>query len=631
MIIATAGHVDHGKTALVRALTGIDTDRTEEEKRRGLTIDLGFAYIDGPSGRRIGFVDVPGHERFIRNMLAGVAAVDFVLLVVAADDGPMPQTREHLAILELLGLRHGAVALSKADRVSGERLDQAADEVASLLADSPLRSAPVFPVSAQTDSGVEALRHHLTQRSAEMPWRSREGNFRLAVDRSFTVDGAGLVVTGTAFAGSVRPGTQLMLLPAGMPVRVRTIHGQGQPREQVFAGERCALNLAGSGLDRNSIRRGDWVVESPANLVSERLDVNLHLCASESRPLQHWTPVHLHLGAVDVPARVALLGQRELAPGMPGLAQLVLDRPIHAVQGDRFIVRDQSARRTLGGGLVIDPQPARRGRSRPERLALLRALDTADHAKALQAALDQSLTGVFMPDFSRSRNLTPEQTQVLAESANALRITTRAGMLLIGHAQWQAGCDQVRDAVDRWHQAQPASIGPGEAGLGTRLGRELSAPLVRAIIRALLDQGQLTRQGFSLRRPDHTPRLEAEDAALLARVRSVLQAAGLRPPIVGELAEQLGLEREQLVERLQVLSQFGYLERIAPNRYFLPETVQALAGIAADLSRESPEGMFDAAGYRDRSGIGRNLTIQVLEHLDRLGITRFDGERRGLR
>ncbi|MCC5856700.1 MAG: selenocysteine-specific translation elongation factor [Ectothiorhodospiraceae bacterium] len=631
MIVATAGHVDHGKTALVRALTGVDTDRTEEEKRRGLTIDLGFAYMDGPSLRRIGFVDVPGHERFIRNMLAGVAAVDFVLLVIAADDGPMPQTREHLAILHLLGLRHGAVVVSKTDRVSGERLLQVTEGIPELVEGTCLTGAPVFPVSAQTGAGMDALKRHLTRCSETLPWRKADGNFRLAVDRCFTVDGAGLVVTGTVFDGSVRKDEHLRVVPGGIPARVRDLRGQGQRRDQVVAGERCALNLSGSRLDREAIRRGDWVVAEPAELVTRRLDVELGLLPSEQRALKHWTPVHLHLGAADVTARVALLGRHSLGVGERGLAQLVLERPIHGLHGDRFIIRDQSAWRTLGGGKVIDPTPPRRGRGRPERLSLLEALADADHARALGSLLELSPTGIFLPAFVRTRNLTPEQAAALADATPGLRIATREGPLLITENRWQEVQREVLNAVARWHALDPASVGPGESALAERLGRTLPGALVRAAIRALLEKSLLVRQGFNLRLPDHRPRLETADAALLEAVTHALRGAGLRPPLVGELADQLGLERQALMERLQSLSRLGYLERVAPNRYFLPETVETLADLARELAEESPDRLFDAAGYRDRSGIGRNLTIQVLEHLDRLGITRFDGERRGLR
>ncbi len=336
MIVATAGHVDHGKTTLVKALTGTDTDRLAEEKRRGMSIDLGFAYADFGSASPIGFVDVPGHERFVRNMLAGVAAVDFALLVVAADDGPMPQTREHLAILDLLGIAQGAVAITKIDRVSAERLAEVRAEVTALLATSALRGAPMFPIAAPSGEGLTALREHLMAADRAWTGRSSQGNFRLAVDRCFTIDGAGLVVTGAVFSGTAHLGDHLLISPQGTPVRVRSIHAQNQTAVLASAGQRCALNLVGADLKRHEVHRGDWMVAPMAHAPTARLDVRLGVLGSESRALAHWTPVHLHIGASALSARVATLGDRSIGPGSTGLAQLVLDQPIQRRAGRSF-------------------------------------------------------------------------------------------------------------------------------------------------------------------------------------------------------------------------------------------------------------------------------------------------------
>ena len=630
MIVATAGHVDHGKTALVEALTGVDTDRTAEEKRRGLTIDLGFAYMDGPDGSRIGFVDVPGHERFIRNMLAGIAAVDQVLLVVAADDGPMPQTREHLAILELLGLHAGMVALTKSDRVPRDRLQQAREELAALLARSPLAAAPVFAVSAVTGEGMEALRSHLHASARETPHRDSTGHFRLAVDRSFTVEGAGLVVTGSVYSGLTAVGESLTVLPSGQTARVRGIHTQGRSRETATAGDRAALNLAGAGLDRGGVERGHWLVAPDIRLLSARVDSSLALLPG-ARTLRHWTPVHLHLAADNITGRVALLRGRTLAAGASDLVQLVLDRPVHALFGDRFIIRDQSARETLGGGRVIDPLAPGRRRRRPERLARLHALSHTDPGAALSALLAASPNGVSLDEFARTRNLTATHCNALATAIDCRRVPDSGDTRLVTARAWEALQQAILDAVEDHHRSVPDSLGLDETRLARTLGRDMPQSLLRAAARELLECGALARSGFCLHRPGHQPRLRTEDRALLGRVEEVLDPAGLKPPIIGDLAAALELDREDLRSRLEHLAGLGYLVRVAPNRYFLPATVDALAGIARELARESADGRFDAASYRDRSGIGRNLTVQVLEHLDRLGITWFRGGRRGIR
>src|SRR5215475_1016714 len=374
MIIGTAGHIDHGKTALVRALTGVDADRLPEEKARGITIDIGFAYRPVAGGETLGFVDVPGHERFVHNMLAGAIGVDFVLLVVAADDGPMPQTREHLQILDLLGLRQGIVALSKADLVSPERLAEVTRQMTALLAGTGLASAEIMPVSSLTGAGIAELEGRMLAAAANLPPRSAAGRFRLAVDRSFTLSGVGTVVTGTVFAGQVSAGDRLLLSPSGTEARVRGIHAQNRQAERGRAGQRCAINIAGPQIDKDSVQRGDWLVDPAAHAPTDRFDACLRLLPTEVRPLRHWTPVHLHLGAAHLPARVALLDTEALAPGETALAQVVTDRSIGTLHGDRLILRDQSAQRTVGGGLVLDPWPPARGRRRPQRLATLRAL-----------------------------------------------------------------------------------------------------------------------------------------------------------------------------------------------------------------------------------------------------------------
>ena len=375
MIVATAGHVDHGKTALVRALTGVDTDRLPEEKQRGLTIDLGFAYHPLDGGQVLGFVDVPGHERFVRNMLAGVGSVDLALVVVAADDGVMPQTREHAAILDLLGVTGCIAVVSKVDKVDAARAAEVGAEIESLLSATGMGGAEVHRVSALSGAGMDALAAALRQRALGLAARAANGRFRLCIDRVFTLKGAGLVVTGTVHAGTAHTGERLVVTPGGHEARIRGIHAQDRPAERARAGERCALNLSGRGLGPGTIARGDWVVDRAMHAPGDRIDVRLRVLPAETRALRHWTPVHVHLAASHSTARVAVLGAGGIAPGEDGRVQVVLDRPLHALAGDRIVIRDQSATRTMGGGTVIDPFSPKRGRARPARLAWLDAIE----------------------------------------------------------------------------------------------------------------------------------------------------------------------------------------------------------------------------------------------------------------
>jgi len=367
MILATAGHIDHGKTALIRALTGVDADRLPEEKRRGLTIDLGFAYSTLPDGTELGFVDVPGHERFLGNMLAGVLSIDRVLLVVAADDGPRPQTLEHLDILELIGIGEVTGVVTKIDRVERGRADAVAAETGALLAAAGFAQPAIFPVSSRTGEGIAALAGHLHKSARYRVAASPSGLFRMPIDRAFTLPGIGLVVTGTIAAGTVVSGNRLVLSPQGAPVRVRGLHGHNRPIEAAAIGERCAINLAGSFPEGGEPRRGDWILAAERHAPTTRLDLSLRVSRYAEAPLRDGLPVHLHLGTTDTVARAAVLGSREIAPGKGGFVQLDLEHPVGALCGDHAVLRDHAARHTLAGGRVVDPFAPRRGRRRVSR------------------------------------------------------------------------------------------------------------------------------------------------------------------------------------------------------------------------------------------------------------------------
>ena len=630
MLIATAGHVDHGKTVLVKALTGIDTDRLPEEKARGLSIDLGFAYHTRSDGAVLGFVDVPGHERFIRNMLAGVAAIDHALLIVAADDGPMPQTREHLAILDLLGVDTGAVVVTKADLVDDARIAEVAARVRTLVEGTCLGDAPVFPVSAASGIGMDALVEHLDGLVAAHRAAGESGTgsrFRLAVDRCFSVHGAGLVVTGAVFAGEVAVGDRLVLAPAGVGVRVRGIHAQSRPAERGTLGERCALNLAGTELGRTDVRRGDWLCGEPAPGVSHRFDAELRVLESEGRAFGHWTPVHVHAGAASFTGRVAVLEGRSIAAGSEGLVQVVVDQPFVGVRGDRFILRDQSARRTVGGGTVLDPAGAMRGRARPERIAALKAMGKRDAGTALEALLASSANGVDLDHFADAWNLRPEEAQGLFGRAGIESLALPRGRTAgFARGDWNALEAELLAAVRRAHQESPERAGAESAELANAAGR--SREVAAAAIGRLVRDGRLVREGRYLRAPDHQPRLSPRDAALWAKVSHHLGEEAVKPPVLTELAGTLGVDRQFLSLFLGRSAGRGLLVKVAPNRFYHPAALRRLAEIAERLAAKADDGRFDARTFRDTSGIGRNLTIQVLEYFDAAGLTRRIGDQR---
>ena len=633
MILATAGHIDHGKTSLVRALTGVDADRLPEEKRRGLTIDLGFAYGRLPDGGEIGFVDVPGHERFLPNMLAGVLAIDRVLLVVAADDGPRPQTIEHLDILELIGVADITGVVTKTDRAGPERSAIVVAEVAALLAAAGHPAAPIFPVSNHTGEGLLALITHLEEaarRAAAARADSRPaGLFRMAIDRAFTLAGIGLVVTGTVASG-VLVADRLMLSPLGVAVRVRGLHAQNRAIDSAVAGERCAINLSGDFPADRTPQRGDWLVASERHLAVRRLDLSLTVSRHAPAPLRDGLPVHLHLGTADSIGRAAVLAGRMLTPGETGFVQVDLDAPIAALYGDRAVLRDHAARVTLAGGRVVDPLAPRRGRRLPARLTLLQAMMPSDPAAALSRMLEV-VGSVDLAKFALVRNLAPAELAALADASQTigfLRVGPERAPVAVTEDRLTALAEEVSEALAVWHRAQPDLLGPTRSALLAQLRAAAPEAALDAALVRLAAAGRAVREGGMWRLAGHRPRLTAADEKLWTRLRPLLAAGDLRPPRVREIAAELALDPEAALRLLRRAERLGRVAKVADNRFFLPDTVARLAAIARELAAAAPQGTFSAAAFNDRSGVGRNLTIQILEHLDRIGITRRIGDAR---
>lgn len=610
MIVGTAGHIDHGKTTLVRALTGVDTDRLPEEKARGITLDLGYAYTDDG---KLGYVDVPGHEKLVHNMLAGATGIDFLLLAVAADDGPMPQTREHLAIAQLLGLTRGAVALTKADAVGEERLAAAEAEIAALLSGTPFAGAPVFPVAAVKGEGVVALHEHLLAAAAALGERAASGGFRLAVDRVFSLAGVGLVVTGTAFSGSVAVGDTLALAPSGKPVRVRGLHVQDRPAERGHAGQRIAINLAGE-IGKADIARGMWVVAPRLHLPVQRFQCELRAL----EPLRHWQPVHLHLGAADVLGRLALLEGDTLAPDAAMLAEIVLDKPIGALAHDRFILRDQSALRTLGGGTVLDVFPPARHKRAPERLAALRLTALADPRPALLDALARRADGVDLDRYALNRNL--DDPASLWRELDLVVVEEDGRRIGFDDGAWRQLAQRLLEALAAEHERAPDMIGIERDRL-----RRLTLPtLARAAFDRLVDElqaaEQLAQTGGWLHLPAHRAALAAVDADLWRTLRRLLDASPFQPPRVRDVAKATGTPEETVRGLMKRVARVGLAYPVAHDHYFTAEAVAQLAAQVDRLDRE--DGAVRAAALRDAIGGGRKLAIHILEFFDRVGYTR---------
>lgn len=600
MIIATAGHVDHGKTTLLQAITGVNADRLPEEKKRGMTIDLGYAYWPQPDGRVLGFIDVPGHEKFLSNMLAGVGGIDHALLVVACDDGVMAQTREHLTILHLTGNPQLTVALTKADRVDESRIDEVRQQLQAILQEYGFANAPIFVTVATEGRGIDELRAHLQQLSSRE--QTRDHRFRLAIDRAFTVKGAGLVVTGTALSGEVKVGDSLWLTGVNKPMRVRGLHAQNQPSEQAHAGQRIALNIAGDA-EKEQLNRGDWLLSDAPPEPSERVIVSLQTPV----PLTQWQPLHIHHAASHVTGRVSLLEN--------DLAELVFDTPLWLADNDRLVLRDISARTTLAGARVVTLNPPRRGKRKAEYLQWLTALAlTENDSAALAVHLERG--AVNLADFAWARQLSDDGLQRLSQQPDFIQ----AGNNLLNAtvaARWQR---KVLTTLATYHEQHQDEPGPGRERL-----RRMALPmeddaLVLLLIEKMRESGVIQSHHGWLHLPDHKAGFTPEQDAIWQKAAPLF---GDEPWWVRDLAQKTGTDEQLMRQVLRHSAQQGLITAIVKDRYYRNDRIVTFANLIRELDQE--KGSTCAADFRDRLNVGRKLAIQILEYFNRIGFTRRRG------
>ena len=627
MIVATAGHIDHGKTLLVRAITGIDADRLPEEKKRGMTIDLGFAYTSLGHNKVLGFVDVPGHEKFIGNMLAGVTGIDYSMLVIAADDGPMPQTLEHLAIINLLGIKQCVIALTKIDRVNTDRLIEVTAAISSLLGSTNLCGSPIYPVSAVTGEGVKEISNHLYNVANNYSEIFSSGNFRLAIDRAFTIPGAGLVVTGTVFSGVIEVGSQVFLSSTGQKTRIREIHSNNKKSNQGSTGQRCAINL--SNIDKAVVKRGDWLVSSPNIMPVNKIDSELHVLNTEIRPLIHWTPVHLHLGSAHVTGNIAILEGNSIDPGTSALVQILLDSQISALSFDRFIIRDQSAQRTLGGGHVIDIFPPRRRRSHPNRIAMLKALNINDDNIAFNSSLKLSNFGLDLHKFSINRNLTDNQIKQIIKKNEAIIIDSTQSKTAFHKIIWQQLKNDTLAALDIYHTKNNEILGPSIDQLHKSLVNNIPENTFHGLINELLNNQSVNIEGGLLHLPNKEIQLSSKDEKLWGVVLPLLIRNPNQPPVIHDLAKEVNLQPEHINQFLHRAANLGLVIQISKNRFYEHNSLTELAYSFETLSKELIDGVTPS-NFRDHAGMGRNLTIELLEYFDRSGLSKRSGNIRTL-
>lgn len=612
MIVTLAGHVDHGKTSIVRALTGIDTDRLAEEKRRGLTIDLGFAYADIDDAR-IGFVDVPGHHRFVHNMVAGVAGHQYALLVVAADDGVMPQSREHLQILHLLGLTAGVVVVNKTDRVEPTRVEQVQQDIRALIAGSFLEGADIVPLSCETGTGIDHLRSHLSAAVRSRPDDRDSSPFRLAIDRAFTLRGSGVVVTGTVVTGTVAVEDRLVLGSTGKPVRVRGLHVQDTVAPAAAAGDRAAINLAGAASDE--VARGDWLLDPTMREPVRQFAAELAVVDDFPRVVRHNAPAHVYHAASHSQARILLLASAPVAPGTGTIIDVACGEPLQVKVGDRVVFRDHDLERTLGGGRVLDlgiPATRRRQDARQQRLTATRPGDAGKTLAALAA-----WRPVAADAFARHWNLRGQRVKELARSAGLQALD---GHLL--HPNLVAESTRhIEKILAAHHQRYPHSGGLGAENICT--GDEAMRLARRLALAAGVEAGALRTAGGRYAIASHQATIPPDVRRLFREVETLLDS--IQPPSLGDIAKRLKRSFQAFERDLRALPAFGLTVRVSDTRHYLPTRLLELAEVAIRLDADGP---FTVRQFRDATGVGRNAVIEVLEHFDAKGLTRRTGNTR---
>jgi selenocysteine-specific elongation factor len=628
-IIGTAGHIDHGKTSLVKALTGQDTDRLKEEKERGISIELGFAHLDLPDGTRAGVVDVPGHERFIRTMLAGAHGMDLVLFTVAADDGVMPQTVEHLDILHLLGVTRAIFVITKTDLATAARVAEIVGQIQRLAAGTKLAGAPVVPFSFTTGEGRERILDEIS-RAVRLIDRGRpSGYFRIPVDRVFVLQGHGVVVTGTALQGEIKAGDRVRRLPGGDLLRLRSLQVHGQPVPSATWGQRVALNL--SGPQRVSVNRGDMLCDERLTTTTDRFDGSLEVRPAGAVIANHQR-VRIHLGTAETFGKLVVLGSYDsVAPGHSAFCQAVLAKPLPVLRGDRFIVRDETAQRTLGGGIVLHPWARAHRRSEAQLVASLQILESGDLA---------AVAGIFLGDrdeFALPISLICEFLNVpiedaddgLRDAAGIRAITVDGEDLFTTSRKWNSLNKSLVTALREFHAAHPLEQGEDVEALRESLLPGASSRLFRAFVETLVMAGAVVREANLLRLPGHHVSLVDEDRHIAEEITRLLGINPLAPPDLAQIVRETSIDRGTVTQMMRILEREHAVVRVASDFYFLSDAVEGVKRIVRQELGDRPD--ITPAMFRDRLGITRKHAIPLLEYLDTAGVTLRIGGRRSVR
>lgn len=626
VIVGTAGHIDHGKSALVEALTGTHPDRLEEEKRRGITIDLGFAFLE-ENGVRFGFVDVPGHERFVSNMLAGAAGIDVLLLVIAADESIKPQTREHFDICRLLGVQRGVVALTKSDLVDNDTLELVRLEAEEYLRGSFLEKAPLVPVSAKTSAGLEELKQALHVAAGSAAVKDASRYFRLPIDRAFAMKGFGSVVTGTLISGSVGPGDEVELFPGGERLRVRGVQSGGKAVERAKPGQRTAVNLA--GIEHTALKRG-MVLATPGKFrKTRRIDVRLELLAS-ARKMKQGTPVHFHAGTAETIAEVFFHGQRELPPGVGAFANLKLRDEILVLPGDRFIVRQFSPVVTIGGGAILDPLARRPMLRDTARIAYLETLERGDRERILAAITDRAVLGLGYEEIVARTAWTDSEIRLTAKTLSErgrVKTVSAEPLVLVSENVFAEVRKRILEKVEKFQRENPLLPGILREDLRSSLGKRVRAETFRAGLDDLIAQKKVDAPGELVKKAGSEITLQPEEARAKDQIEAAFAAAGLAVPTVKEVLDKLAIETKRAERLLQILLRKKNLVRVSPELIFHRQALAKLKERLANFKKSKGD-RISVPTFKELAGITRKYAIPLLEYLDRERVTRRAGDDR---
>jgi selenocysteine-specific elongation factor len=629
-IIGTAGHIDHGKTSLIKALTGIDTDRLKEEKERGISIDLGFAHIDLPDGTSAGVVDVPGHERFIKNMLAGAHGIDLVLFTVAADDGVMPQTEEHLDIVHLLGVKMAIFVITKADLVSAARIADVEEEIEIMTLGTTLENSPTLAVSSVTGQGLEELKQLISTTLKSATHAAPSGYFRLPVDRAFVLQGHGVVVTGTSLSGEIKVGEQVRCLPGDHLFRVRSLQVHGQSVERAGWGQRVAMNL--TGPERAAIERGQVICHEKLSLTSERFDAFLEVRPAAAKGIKNHQRLRIHMGAAERLGKIVLLGDKEKAePKQSVYCQITLEKPLLVLRGDHFVARDETAQRTLGGGTVIHPWAKRHKRGDATLISRLKSLHGGEFAELMENFLNESAAFALSIDaIYQFLNLREEEARQKVDALKSLRPLNAEGeKVYTTESKWTQLKEQLLKILKEFHAGHPLIPGMDMEELRGKLIFELSPKLFRVVVDLFINEKLIAKEENLLRLASHRVQLGGQEKTLMDKIKKILGEQPLAPPDLKEIEKQAAVPRNRLNEVLRLLEREGSVVRVTTDMYFLASSIEELRTTLKKFLSE--KGEMTAASFRDLIGSSRKYTIPLLEYFDRDGLTIRIGDIRKLK